>query len=377
MAQPVDSHMEAIVAMNNELRQRIKAKLEKEISSTANQLLQNDDKRKVGEGLQNIEAYTQLLKAMKPNPFRVLTLTLVVALVYLMIAGLLWYFRLPKIHVSFKVQSNAVTFQLQKPWQPHKSYAVDRVRIERLNTVLAPALEMEIENESDEAWLEVAGSNVVLQKLDFGQNGFIELSPKSGHIEIFCRGSSLKGEVVMSGVSSVSAGEDLNRTGYVQIQKDFKIPESIRFNAQSSGMVPTLIKIFPQGEWTLQDIYVQGLSFFRESISEPGSIFFESAISSGSINIHDVHVNEILQQGDRLVIGGLEGRLLRISHGSDLNLVFEGTVEKLLLGPKGFEKNLAPSFLEYLYVRKPLAFFWGAVLFLWGVLWRVRKLITY
>jgi hypothetical protein len=122
---------------------------------------------------------------------------------------------------------------------------------------------------------------------------------------------------------------------------------------------------------------VQALSFFRENISEPGSVFFESAISSGRINIHDVSGHETLNEGDRLIMEGVEGRLLKISHGSEINLVFEGAVEKLLLGPKGFEKNLSPSFLEYLYVRKPLAFFWGAVVFLWGVLWRVRKLITY
>ena len=377
MAQSVGPHMEAIFSMSSELRQRIKTKLEKEISGTATRLLKNEDKREVAVGLRNIEAYTQLLKAMKPNPFRVLTLALFVALVYLMIAGLLWYFRLPKVHVTFKVQSKAVTFQLKKPWRPNRTYAVDKLRIERLSAVFAPALEIEIGNESDEAWLEVDGSNVVLQKLDFGQNGFLELNPKRGRLEIFYRGSNLKGEVAVSGLSAVSAGKNLSKTGNLQVNKDFKVPESIRFIAESRGMVPTLLKIYPQDEWTFQDIYVQTLSFFRENTSEPGSVFFESAISSGKINIHDVSGHETLNEGDRLIVEGVEGRLLKISHGSEINLVFEGAVEKLLIGPKGFEKNLSPSFLEYLYVRKPLAFFWGAVVFLWGVLWRVRKLIIY
>jgi hypothetical protein len=76
------------------------------------------------------------------------------------------------------------------------------------------------------------------------------------------------------------------------------------------------------------------------------------------------------------MIGGIDGRLIKISHGSDINLIYEGTVEQLLIGPKGYEKNLSPSYLEYFYVRKPLAFFWGAVVFLWGLLWRIRKMIT-
>ena len=362
--------------MNNELRQRIKTELEKEISGTATHLLQNDDSEQVAVGLRKIDACSKLLQAMKPNPFREWILASIVALVCLMIAGLLWYLRLPKVHVSLKVQSKAATFKLKKPWRPHKSYALDKVRIERLNGVFAPALDLEIETESDEAWLEVGGKNVALQKLDFGQNGFLELSPKRGRIEIFYRGSGLKGEIAVSGSSTVSAGENLNNAGYFQIYEDFKIPESIRFIAKSNGMVPTLIKLHPQENLTFQDIYVQELSFFSERTSEPGSIFFESAINSGSIKLHDVSKNETLHEGDRLMIGGIEGRLLSIGHGSELNLIYEGTVEKLLIGPKGYEKNLSPSYLEYFYVRKPLAFFWGAVVFLWGLLWRIRKMIT-
>lgn len=362
--------------MNDELRQRIKTELEKEINGTATHLLQNDDTEQVAVGLHRIEACSKLLQAMKPNPFREWILASIVALVCLMIAGILWYLRLPKVHVSLKVQSKAVTFKLKKPWRPHKSYAIDKVRIERLNGIFAPALDLEIETESDEAWLEIDGKNVVLQKLEFEQNGFLELNSKRGRIEIFYRGSGLKGEVAVSGLSVVSAGKNLNKAGLIQINEDFKIPESIRFIAKSSGMVPTLIKLHPQEDWTFQDIYVQELSFFSERISEPGSIFFESAINSGSINLHDVSMKETLQEGDRLMIGGIDGRLIKISHGSDINLIYEGTVEQLLIGPKGYEKNLSPSYLEYFYVRKPLAFFWGAVVFLWGLLWRIRKMIT-
>ena len=215
-------------------------------------------------------------------PVQLVMLVLIVALACLIIAGLLWYVRLPKIHVSLRVQSDAATFQLKKPWRPTNSYAVDKLRIERLNQVFAPALEMTIDNALEEAWLEVEGTNVVLQKLDFGQDGMLELIPKSGRFEIFYRGSHFKGEVAVSGSSSVSAGENLNRKGNLKINEDFKIPESIQFNTSNSGMVPTLIKIYPQGELTFQDIYVQAMSFFHERISEPGSKFFESAIHSGS-----------------------------------------------------------------------------------------------
>ena len=377
MAQAANPHLETPVTMNKELRQRISARLEEETRNTATRLLQDDDSEQVAVGLRNIETYSQILKAMKPNPVREWLLASIVAMACLMIAGLLWYFRLPQIHVSLKVRSNAATFQLQKPWQPPHSYTVDKLRIERLHSISAPALDMKIENESDEAWLEIEGAKVALQKLNFGPSGILELNPKRRLLEIFYRGSHLKGEVAVSGASSVSAGKDSNRAEYTQIKEDFKIPESIQFNTDNSGMVPTLIKIYPQGEWTFQDIYVQKLSFFQERPSEPGSIYFVSSINSGNISIHDVSLKETLYEGDRLLIEGVDGRLRKVTYGSEIELIFEGTVETLLLGPKGFEKNLSPSYLEYLYVRKPLAFFWGAVVFLWGLLWRVRKMMTY
>ena len=377
MAQAANSHMEILGRMNKQLRHRIKARLEEETRNTATLALQDDGNEQIAAGLRNIETYTQLLKAMKPNPVREWMLALIVAMACLMIAGLLWYLRLPEIHVSLKVRSNAVTFELQKPWRPSHSYTVDKLRIERLTTVLSPALEIKIENESDEAWLEVEGDKVVLQKLNFGQNGLLELNPNRGLLEVFYRGSRLNGEIAVSGASSVSAAKDPNRAQYFNINENFKIPESIRFHTDNSSMVPTLIKIYPRGEWTFQDIYVQKLSFFQERITEPGSVFFVSSINSGSISIHDVSLDETLHEGDRLILEGVEGRLRKVGHGSQIELVFDGTVETLLLGPKGFEKNLSPSYLEYLYVRKPLAFFWGAVVFLWGLLWRVRKMITY
>jgi hypothetical protein len=45
------------------------------------------------------------------------------------------------------------------------------------------------------------------------------------------------------------------------------------------------------------------------------------------------------------------------------------------IGPKGFEKNLAPSLLEYFYHHQRFGFFWGVVAFLWGILWGLKETI--
>ena len=55
--------------------------------------------------------------------------------------------------------------------------------------------------------------------------------------------------------------------------------------------------------------------------------------------------------------------------------MFEGKVRSASTGPSGFERELQPSLLEYLYHQQRLGFFWAAVSFLWGVLWSARTLI--
>jgi hypothetical protein len=57
----------------------------------------------------------------------------------------------------------------------------------------------------------------------------------------------------------------------------------------------------------------------------------------------------------------------------DVRVVFQGTVREVRLGPPGYAENLMPTYLEYFYFNQPLAFFWGAIVFFWGLLWGIRR----
>jgi hypothetical protein len=56
-------------------------------------------------------------------------------------------------------------------------------------------------------------------------------------------------------------------------------------------------------------------------------------------------------------------------------------VKDVTLGDSRNRRELSPSCLEYLYNKKSLCLFWGAIIFGWGVLfgsgvlWGVRKTI--
>jgi hypothetical protein len=81
-----------------------------------------------------------------------------------------------------------------------------------------------------------------------------------------------------------------------------------------------------------------------------------------------------------------EGDLLTMSNTSDavldakgdkgvIHMTVNGAVSALRVGDSTTKTEIAPSYLEYLYNKKSLAFFWSAIGFLWGLIWSVRNTI--
>jgi hypothetical protein len=95
----------------------------------------------------------------------------------------------------------------------------------------------------------------------------------------------------------------------------------------------------------------------------------------GMLTLHDVSEIITLREKERLSVTGVDGRVVELRAHDAINLIFEGTARTIDIGPTGFERHLTPTYLAYLYHQKPLAFFWGAVVFCWGVLWSIRKMI--
>ena len=78
--------------------------------------------------------------------------------------------------------------------------------------------------------------------------------------------------------------------------------------------------------------------------------------------------------GDQLIASGVHSTRFEIAsdkHG--FKIIFQGTVKEIKAGPSGFEQDLLPTWLEYLYHQEQLAFFWSVIVFLWGVFWGLRN----
>src|SRR5690606_23239437 len=99
----------------------------------------------VSAGLQRIDACQKLLAAMPARSRREAARAAGVALICLSIAGLLWYLRLPRVHVTLDIASDTVAFQLTAPWEIDPPLEASQVRIENLESIRAPALQVDID----------------------------------------------------------------------------------------------------------------------------------------------------------------------------------------------------------------------------------------
>jgi hypothetical protein len=116
------------------------------------------------------------------------------------------------------------------------------------------------------------------------------------------------------------------------------------------------------------------IGFLEES--RPGSGHFGSVILSGNVKLPDTGKTENLGKWDHLILKGVQSRRIEFSNAENgIHVFFEGTVSKVLVGPQGFEKNLTPTYLEYIYHQQRLGFFWSVIVFLWGMLWSIRHMI--
>ncbi len=361
--------------MKDPIRRELEKTLAKQARETARTLLEAKDAESVARELRRLDAYQRVLAALKPGAGRDVGKAILIAFVCVLAAGLLWYLRVPRIHVLADVHSDVVAFELTEPWQLERRLGARQLRVEYLESIRAPALGLDIDSSSGDAWIDLSGGQIELHRAVFDAGGYLEIDGGAEQMDWYFKNASLRGDLLLKGAVLLSAGKSPDRRAIDGLRQNIEVPETVHIRSGDTGMIPSVVRIRPLDGWGFRDIRVNRLSFFRERASTPGSTGFESAIRKGSVTIHETSTETELKAGDRLVLEGIDGRLTRVEQGAALRTTFEGTVENLRTGPEGFERNLAPSYLEYLYVRKPLTFFWSAVVFLWGMLWSILKWI--
>lgn len=358
------------------LRQRLRKKRQTELQNIVSHLLENPNAN-VADNLQRLETYTQVLAFLQPRVSREAIVSVVVAVISLGLAGFLWAVRVPETRITLKVHSASVALRLAQPWSWRGNLPLDTqlVSLDALTALASPELFAELTSTRGDVWLKLTGGKAALVAFHLEQKGIVELdSGDETLLEIYTRNAPLSGQITVRGAAQLKAGTstaDVN----LDTQVDLEIPETISFSAEGRGAVPARVRVYPQEPLVLHNISVQELRFGREMPTEAGEITFVPTITSGTLLMHDVAESVTLREGEPLTLTGIRGRLVELRAGHPFTLQFEGTVQKVQVGPPDAQGDLAPSLLRYYYHQEPLTFFWSAVIFFWGVLWSIRKTV--
>jgi hypothetical protein len=358
------------------LRKRIQAQQHTELQDVVSRLADNPS-ADVTEHLRRLKTYTEVLAFLQPRWSRETIISVCVAILSIGLAGLLWGLRARETRITVKVDSSTVALKLARPWSWSGDLPLDTgaVTLEYLAALTAPELFPQLTSARGDAWIHLTGGNVSLAGLQVKQDGILEL--ESAHNEllgVYARGAELSGQLMVGDTIRIKAGVAMEHPD-VDTERHITVPETIVFHAEGKGAVPVRLRLRPKEMWLLRNLYVQELRFTRQIPTEAGEIAFISTIKKGTVTLHDVAESITLQENEPLTLTGVRGRLVELRSNDMFTLQFEGTVQKLATGPADAQVNLAPSLLKYYYHQEPLTFFWSAVVFIWGILWSIRKTV--
>ncbi len=356
--------------------QRKRSQLTREVSDR----IIRDPQTDVRDDIYRIIALDVILKTL-PSPFwKRLWAPLAIGLASLSMVGVAWMVRVDvlgiRTNVLLTAGANTVELTTNREWQWSGQIRLPegKVRIER--AYISYSDPSQAFSAIDDAHrLDVEGGGYFsLQRLDLKARTRLVLETADGDdLAVYAWGTGASGDILVNG--DVLVGW-VGKSGPSQsMELALQIPEVITFSAANREAIPARVLFGRVPPFSLRDLHVSSIKFGREISQIPGEMAFISTVESGHIRLPSVQGSHDLFTGDKVRLSGLQGRIRRITVGSPITIDFEGTVERLSIGPSGGERDLTPSVLSYVYYNQPLAFLFSAASFLWGMLWSLRRLI--
>jgi hypothetical protein len=339
-----------------------------------------DPDHDIGDEIKRIESYDRLLAAAPRSRWRELAWAGAVAVVCVSLLGAGLSIRVPGTRVVLSVKAGTATFALAEPWRWSDGVGVETssLSLRELAELELPPVSSSRARLTDSAWMDVAGGVVSLATLGFDDGSTVNIEVGEGNeraVNLYVRGGQLAGTLTLRGALRLTSGEGASDEGRTT-EADFLIPEVVSFRSTGHAVVPAELRLIPRSTIELHDMPVRALSLARDVPSEPGGVEFISTIDEGSLTLSDIGRTVPLGKGERLSLRKVTGRIPRLAIGERVELVFEGTAERVLVGPSGFEQDLTPTVLEYLYHNQRTAFLWSALAFIWGLLWSARRVLV-
>lgn len=327
--------------------------------------------------MRDVATCDRLLSALPPNRWRESLIAACVGLICVSLIGLAWTLRIPGTKFTLAVEGDGVTVALASPWSWSGGLAIDPVpaRLADFSLIEVPSAQSVGKRLEGRPWAEISGGQVMLNRLAAEDGSQITFEyGADGALRIFARNATFSGEMTVQGAAKIVGGSEVTRQDVNHLLSP-AFPETVRFLADGTGAIPARLALHPSEALALNDMPVRGISFTREVPDRPGSIVFVSTIGGGSITLSDVARTVKLRKGEALFLKGLSGRITDIQIDGMIKVLFQGSAEEIRLGAAGFDRNLSPTVIDYLYHNQRVPLVWSGLVFLWGIIWSTRKFL--
>jgi hypothetical protein len=293
-----------------------------------------------------------------------------IGIICLVIIGLAFAIHIRSANVSVEVLAYGITVWLADEWQSENAITGDLIYVDKVNSV-SSSLKPELYKSSEPSYIEFAGKDIELKDIRVQKDAEMDIHCFRKELDFYIKRTGLSGKVPM-------------RNGTVQINETsdtINIPLNrpkitYTFHSNPEHAVPGYIRLNIENvkKLKLKGFNVNKLTFLAEN--PPGSGIFESTLQQGKIVLYDTKGEIDVLENENMVVEFKDCRQAKLFlKDGKMGIKLLGKVTTLAGGVRGFTKNYKPTFLEYLYNNQPLALFWSALIFLFGLLWSVKNTI--
>lgn len=300
-----------------------------------------------------------------------------IALFCLLVTYWLWATRVPKTNVSMTVDTQALRGTLTRDWLIDSPFQASAMHLENLSVADAPSLGLRLHGTGGDSWFKLEGGTVSLGSLKIDKAASVQITANKSEVSFFVTMKPVRGTITVLGKGNLMAGEE---PGHYSVRREYAltVPETINFAAQDPKGIPARITVhMPQKPWSAGRAPFGYVGFALEEPKDISEHELISGIQSGSVLFNDTTWPAMALSEDQIVSAHqTSSARIELHSGDDgMHVLLNGAVKDVSIGDAENHRELAPSRLEYLYNKKSLAVFWGAIVFVWGVLWGIRKTI--
>lgn len=337
------------------LRQQSKLRLQKALKS----LLANDIED-ANEHIAWYEASSKLLswedKALKIKWSKISTCLCAI------IVGILFTLRISWTHLSIDATIGNLALTLSEKWICNHRFIMDEIYLDNV----------EIDSQKESTSLYLSGKNITLSNLTIQNGAEIDISVNEKETDFYIKEGEISGIIYVRDAKSIIE-TDSDRIERLYSLHDPDTPsKSIRFQSKNVGTVPTRLHMVNGSDWRLQGIKTTRLETVEEYPPSTGN--FESVIKHGTIKIMETGLEKKLSSSDFLKLKNLKSRLIEVVNSDEgVHVFFEGQAGSVFTGPKDYQNNITPTYLEYCYHQQKLKMYWIAMLFTVGIFWKLRN----